>query len=118
MSDKKTQLYSSNANGSTYADPARPQFQVRFKTVKAPKNLDGLKTDNVITEIICTDKNTVTKDNATADDSISVRVKLSGSQLSHERLKEILTNMAAELPTFANENVIQGFAPVNPPSVY
>lgn len=113
-----TQLYSSNADGVIYAAPAAPAFTVKFRTTKKGKILDGLKTDNVKTEIIVNDKNTVTKDNATADDLVSIRVSVSGSVLSHARLQEILKGIAAQLPLWADENVILGFAPTSVPTKY
>lgn len=113
-----TQLYSRNATGITYADPATPGFTVRFKTQKAPKRLDNLKTNNVATEIIVNDKFTVSKDAATADDPVSVRIRISGSELSHDRLKVILTGLSKQLPTWAGENVILGFEPTTVPIKY
>lgn len=113
-----TQLYGRNANGVVFASPEAPGFSVRFKTSKAPKRLDTLKTNNCATEIIINDRNTVTKDSATADDAVSVRIRISGSELSHARLQEILTGVSAQLPQWASENVILGFEPKTLPVKY
>lgn len=113
-----TQLYKRDANGIAFADPAAPGFQVRFKTTKASKRLDNLKTNNVVTEIIINDNNTVSKDAATADDPLSIRIRTSGSELSHDRLSAILKGVALQLPNWADENVLLGFEPSTVPVKY
>lgn len=118
MSTNTTSIYRRDANGITYSSPASPDFLVRLKTTKRPKVLDNLRTDNVATEIIISDKHLVSRDNSTADDLLSVRIRVSGSVLSHDRLKEILTGVAAQLPTWAAENVVLGFEPNTPPNKY
>lgn len=116
MSD--TQLYSRKANGVTYSDPARPSFTVRFKTTSSPKVLDGLKTQNVVTEIIVNDKITITKDGATSDDPVSVRVRISGSQLSHDQMRWIMQGLGQQLAAWSNQNVALGFEPTTLPTSY
>lgn len=113
-----TQLLSHNPNGVTYGSADFPDFSVRFKTVRTPKRLDSLRTVNLATEIIINDKKAVTKDQATADDSVSVRIRCSGSALSHERLSEILKGVSTQLPIWADENVILGFEPKTLPAKY
>lgn len=113
-----TQLYSRKADGVTYSDPARPSFTVRMKTTLSPKTLDGLKTNNVVTEIIVNDKITITKDGATSDDPISVRVRISGSQLSHDALKNVLKGLSPQLSTWSDQNVVLGFEPTTVPTSY
>lgn len=113
-----TQLYSRKADGVTYSDPARPSFTVRMKTTLSPKTLDGLKTNNVVTEIIVNDKITITKDGATSDDPISVRVRISGSQLSHNALKNVLKGLSPQLSTWSDQNVVLGFEPTTVPTSY
>lgn len=113
-----TQLYRRDATGITFSSPLAPEFSVRFKTSKKSKTLDGLKTENVATEIIVNDKNTISKDNATSDDLVSVRVRISGSVLSHDRLKTVVAGVAAQLSVWAEENVILGFEPTTPPNKY
>lgn len=116
MSD--TQLYSRKANGVTYSDPQRPSFSVRFKTTSSPKTLDGLKTQNIVTEIIVNDKITITKDGATSDDPVSVRVRVSGSQLSHSAIRWIMQGLGNQLTTWSNQNVALGFEPTTLPTSY
>lgn len=113
-----TQLYSHNANGIEYQDPASPGFKVRFKTSKTPKRLDNLRTNNVATEIIVNDVQTVSKDAATGDDPLSIRIRISGSELSHARLQEILAGLSKQLPIWSTENVILGFEPKTVPVKY
>lgn len=115
---KSTQLFRRDATGVTYSHPEHPDFLVRIKTTKRAKSLDTLKTDNVKTEIIISDKNFLTKDNVTANDLMSVRISVSGSVLSHERLQAILTGVAGQLPAWSTENVILGYEPKTPPLVY
>lgn len=113
-----TQILRREPTGVLYADPASPAFSVRFKSLSTAKSLGNLKTDNVATEIIINDKNTITKDAATADDPISIRIRISGSKLSHARMKALLSGVAAQLPAWANENVILGFEPTTVPVKY
>lgn len=113
-----TQLFSRKANGITYSDPARPSFTVRFKTTLSPKTLDGLKTNNIVTEIIVNDKITVTKDGSTSDDPVSVRVRISGSQLSQLALTHILQGLAPQLSSWSTQNVVLGFEPTTVPTSY
>lgn len=113
-----TQIYRREPTGVVFADPASPSFSVRFKTVKSSKSLGNLRTENVVSEIIVNDKNTITKDTVTVDDPVSVRIRISGSSLSHARMKAILLGVAHQLPTWGDENVILGFEPTTVPVKY
>lgn len=114
-----TQAQTRDAYGVTYADPANPDYSVRFKTVKSKKTLNGITTDNYMTEVIVSDLNEFSVGSATAVDQLSVRVRISGSVESMDRLKEIATSIASQIGTWGTENVYLGFepstAPVNPP---
>lgn len=114
-----TQVLTRDAYGVTYADPAEPDFTVRFKTNRTLKGLNGVNVDNYLTEVIVNDRNEVTIGSVTANDPLSVRVRVSGSIESMARLKEIVTSIATQLDTWGNENVFLGFepvtVPVNPP---
>lgn len=115
MTTTSLQLYSQQQNGVIYANPADPDFQVRFKHSAQPKLLDGVRTTNYITEIIATDLNSVTVGSKNLNDAVSVRVRVSGAIESMDRLKEILSNMASQLPVWAAENVLTGFQPTTAP---
>lgn len=110
-----TQVKTRDAFGTIYADPAEPDFSVRFKTSNSTKNLNGLKVDNYITEIIINDNEEITVGNVTANDAIAVRLRVSGSSKSQTRLKAILASLASQIPTWGSENVLLGFEPVTVP---
>lgn len=116
----QTQLLTRDAYGVTYADPLDRDFTVRFKTVNNRKNLNGIAVDNFLTEIIVNDLNDIDVSGQPARDALSVRVKVSGSDLSKGRLGAILSSIATQLPAWESENVLLGFSPVtvpvNPPS--
>lgn len=115
-----TQVLTRDAYGVTYADPTNPDFSVRFKTTRSAKGLNGVNVDNYLTEVIVNDSNEITIGSTTANDLLSVRVRVSGSIESHDRVKEILTSIASQLDTWGSENVYLGFepgtAPINPPA--
>lgn len=111
-----TQLYSRDANGVTFADPTDPDYTVRFKNTQTRKNLGGTSVANYVEEIVLNDLVPVTIGNITANDSVSVRLRISGSDKSHARIKLILKSLAAQLPAWADGNVALGFEPSTPPA--
>ena len=110
-----TQFLNADAYGSTFVDPLNPDFSVRFKTTRNRKSLNGFSVDNYITEIIVSGTDQITIGTATVNDTLAVRVRTSGSELSQARLKEILLSIASQIPNWANENVLLGFRPVTVP---
>lgn len=116
MTVNSLQLYSQQSNGVTYADPLNPNMTVRFKTTSAPKMLDGLRTQNFVTEIVSNDIHNVTVGSVSAPDALSVRIRTSGSVQSHARLAQMLRDLAAKFDAaWAAENVLVGFPPVTVP---
>lgn len=113
-----TQFLNSDAYGSTFVDPTDPNFSVRFKTTRNRKNLNGIAVDNFVTEIIVSDLEPITVGSTDANDTLAVRVRVSGSEYSHARLQAILASVAEQIPTWNTENVLLGFrpstVPVNP----
>lgn len=113
-----TQVLTRDAYGVTYADPTDPDFTVRFKTTRAVKGLNGVNVDNYLTEIIANDNHTVTLGSVTAADPLSVRIRVSGSIESMDRLALILNSIAGQASTWVTENALLGFepstVPVNP----
>lgn len=110
------QLYSQQSNGVTYADPLNPNMTVRFKTTSAPKMLDGMRTQNYVTEIVSNDIHNVTIGSVTVPDALSVRIRVSGSVQSHARLARMLRDLAVKFDTaWASENILVGFPPSTPP---
>ncbi len=113
-----TQVLTRDAYGVTFADPASPDFTVRFKTSRSLKNLNGVSVDNYLCEIIVNDSNEVTLGSVTANDALSVRIRVSGSIESMDRLADILAAICGQTATWISENVLKGFepstVPVNP----
>lgn len=110
-----TQLLAANGNSVTYADPLNPNFTVRFKSTKTRKAVNGVPADNYVTEIIVNDLNNVGSGEAAFVDTVSTRVRISGSDKSMVRLKAILGSLAAQIPDWADENVLLGFRPQTVP---
>lgn len=110
-----TQFLNSDAYGSTFVDPQDPNFSVRFKTNRGRKNLNGLSVDNFVTEIIVNDLEPIEVGSLNANDTLAVRVRISGSELSHARLKQIVDSISAQLPGWMDENVFLGFRPTTVP---
>lgn len=110
-------LFRNGSDGCVYADPANPDYTVRFKSTSSRKNLNGLVCQNVVEEIIVNDLHSVTKGSVTAADAVSVRFRVSGSNLSAQRKKAIATAFASQLAAWANEGCLEGFPPVTAPIV-
>lgn len=110
-----TQFHNSDAFGSTFVDPQDPNYSVRFKTNRGRKNLNGLSVDNFVTEIIVSDLEPIEVGSLNANDTLAVRVRISGSELSHTRLKQIVGSISSQLPAWMDENVVLGFRPTTAP---
>lgn len=110
-------LLRSDTTGVTYADPAKPDFQIRFKTTQANKSLNGLPVANYATEIIVTDSNPVTIGSVTAKDAISVRIRVSGTVNSAARLESVISMLTSHLDAWVDEDVLAGFSPTTIPTV-
>ena len=115
MADTSTQLLTNDAYGVTFADPTDPDFTVRFKTTRNRKNLSGIQVDNFVTEIIINDLSAITVGSTTTKDTLAVRIRTSGSDLSHARLKAILAKAASQVSSWNSENVLLGFRPTTVP---
>lgn len=101
--------------GVTFADPTDPNYSVRFKSTSGKKKIGNISADNYVTEIIYSDLNPVTLNTETANDTLSVRLRVSGTGMSVTQLKNIISDMAAQLDTWASEDVLTGFDPVTAP---
>lgn len=108
-------LYSTQSNGVTYSDPMDPDYQVRFKTTSSPKNLDGQRVQNFVTEIAVSDTHDVEVGNKVVQDTLSVRLRISGAGVSVGELKKIVADLAAQVNTWASEDVLLGFNPETAP---
>lgn len=112
---QNTQLLTSDPFGTTFADPSDPNFTVRFKTSRSRKMIDGNPVDNYVTEIIVNDLHGVTVGGSSVNEALSVRIRVSGSELSMPRLKEIAASVAGQVSTWNSENVLLGFRPTTVP---
>lgn len=110
-------LLKNEPTGVVFADAAKPDYQVRFKTTSAPKGLNGIQVQNYATEIIITDNNPVTIGSVSAMDAISVRVRVSGTSQSAPRIEDVIVALCAQLPAWVAEGVLKGFQPVTVPTV-
>lgn len=108
-------IKSQDSSGVTYADPAKPDMTIRFRFGSVNKVLNGVQVPNLSTEIIANDNNSITIGSVSAQDALSVRVRISGSLNSKGRLRDILTSIAAQMATWETENVMQGFRPTTAP---
>jgi len=103
--------------GVTYADPAKPDMTIRFRSSSTTKTLNGVAVPNYSVEIIANDNNSVTVGGVSAKDALSIRVRCSGAIESKTRLRQILTSLAAQVGQWETENVLQGFRPVTAPVI-
>jgi len=109
------QLYSQQSNGVTYALPEDPDCTVRFKTSSNPKTLDGKRVINYVTEIMMNDLHPLTIGDTSVNDALSVRIRVSGSAESMDRLEQMVDNLSSKFPTWMSENVLLGFRPSTAP---
>ena len=101
--------------GVTFADPTDPNYSVRFKSTSGKKKIGNINADNYVTEIIYSDLNAVSLNTETANDTLSVRLRISGTGMSMTQLKQIVSDLAAQVDTWASEDVFTGFDPATPP---
>jgi len=106
-----------DSSGVTYADPASPASTCRFRFGTTSKVLNGISVANNASEIIINDNNAVTINGASALDALSIRIRVSGSQYSKTRLRNLLVSAAAQLAQWETENVFQGFRPTTAPVI-
>lgn len=117
MASVTLSVKSQDNSGVTYADPAKPDMTVRFRQSSVNKNVNGVAVPNYSVDIIANDNNTITVGGVSAQDALSVRVRVSGTIQSKARLRDILTSLAAQLGTWETENVCQGFRPTTAPAI-
>lgn len=106
----------SDASGVTYALSSDPDYTVRFKNTSQSKSLSGIPVQNNICEIIINDINNVTLGSESVPEALSIRIKVSGSYQNKARKDALIGAVAAQLPTWATENVFEGFEPSTAPA--
>lgn len=117
MANVTLSVKSQDNTGITYADPAKPDMTVRFRFSGTVKTLNGVAVANNLEEIIYNDNNSITIGDVSAQDALSVRLRVSGSLGSKARLRELLDSLASQLLTWETENVMQGFRPTTAPII-
>lgn len=108
---------SQDNTGVTYADPAKPDTMIRFRFSNSVKTLNGVTVPNYATEIIVNDNNPITIGSVSAQDALSLRIRVSGALESKARLRQLLVSLAAQLGTWETENAMQGFRPTTAPAL-
>jgi len=107
-------------SGVIYADASGPDLTVRFKHSTTKKTLNGVVVDNHLLEIIVNDELQVQPVTGTyANDALSVRVRVSGSNIaaSQTQLGVIIHALADQIQTWVGENVLIGFNPTTAPVI-
>jgi len=102
--------------GVVYSDPSDPGLSIRFKQTEQGKSLNGTPVTNHVTEIIINDDNAVTIAGANAVDSVSVRVRVSGTSYSKARIKALL-GVLSNSQVWSDEDVFGGFRPTTAPAL-
>jgi len=105
-------------SGVIYADPALPTLTSRFRNTTSNKTLNGVNVVNYLTEIIVNDQNEITvATGVTANDAVSVRLRVSGAAGSAARKAVLLHALADQINTWAGEHVFEGFNPTTAPVI-
>jgi hypothetical protein len=110
------QVQKTDGNSTVWADPATPSTTVRCKQTAGRKGLGGNVVDNHITEIIINDLNDVTIGDDTVPDTLSIRVRISGSVHSHTRARALVGLLTNTLNSWDDENYVIGFTPSTVPA--
>lgn len=110
-----TKIKTRDAYGVTFSSPEDSDLTIRFKTNMSKKSVGGKMLTNSLSEVIYNDVNPVTVGTETVNDALSVRVRISGSTLSSDRISEVLSDIAGHLVTWDGEDVFIGFEPQTPP---
>lgn len=104
------------STGVLYAAPTS-NTTVRFKNTSTAKQINGVSTKNLLTEIIYNDNNAVKIADVNGTDAVSVRIRVSGSPESSVRISQILLSLASQITTWNSENVFKGFMPTTAPAI-
>jgi len=106
-----------DSNGITFALPSKPDLTVRFRFSSVNKSLNGIVVPNYATEIIINDNNEITVGSETVQDSLSLRLRISGTNYSSTRLGQMLAMIIAQSGTWYSENILSGFRPTTAPII-
>lgn len=106
-----------DANSFTFAAPSDPDQTVRFKTVQSMKNLNGVRVQNAATDIIFANMVPVEIRQVSATDTLSCRIRISGTTAANTSKSQLLKHAATQLLKWADEGVMDGFEPTTTPVV-
>lgn len=106
-------LIGTSGNTADYKDRTSEKF-IRLKTSTSRKTVDGIGCNNVRTDIIYNADSPITQGTSTGTDKLSIRVSISGSNLSYAAIASAMTATAARLTALANVDVHKGFINVTP----
>lgn len=117
MAIQTLKLQRQENTGVVYALPTDPDLTVRVKHGESLKTLNGVQTTNYSTEIIYGDVNPITLGDTSANDAVSIRLRVSAARESKARVSELLASLIAIVDTWDDEDVFIGFNPETAPSV-
>lgn len=102
-------------NGSSviWADPSNVEHTVRAKVSKVQKNTSVGAVSNIATEVVNVLPADITKGTNVATESLSIRVRLSGSAENHAALKAEWVATKAHVDAVIDAGSLQGFIPAD-----
>lgn len=110
-----TQFFKNTPKGIIFADPAKPDYRVRFDHSELTKKVGAGVTSTHITEIRINDSHDITVDGVAGADNIAISLRVSAAPESKARVKQILAELGLKAPVWSNENVFVGFQPTTLP---
>lgn len=100
--------------GVTFADPNLPSDTTRIKQETKPKVISGVNTNNHVLEVVALRGADLNE--AGVKETISFRVKLSGSDKNKEVAKDLARDVMAAIAVWLDEDTFVGFDPQTAPN--
>lgn len=110
-------LKSSGNNEQVYSLSTDPDLTVRFKHTENKKVLNGVSVTNYVTDVIINDANDVTVSGVSANDALSIRLRVSGTKESAARIATLLSMLSSGVTTWPGQAVFVGFQPTTVPTL-
>lgn len=101
--------------GVTFADPASPNDTTRVKQETKTKTINGISLDNNTLEIVGL-RSAPVKSDGSVTETISVRIKVSGSSLNQAAARDLAKDVMAATTAWLDEDVFVGFDPLTVPN--
>jgi hypothetical protein len=111
------QLKRTDGNSTTWADPSDPNRSFRLKQTTSNKVLGGVTVENHVSEIIIGEPHGVTVEGVDAVDTLSVRLKVSGSVYSESQLLLNVELLCDTLEAWVADHYLSGFTPASVPAL-